>query len=348
MRFHQASFQWKMFLVALASIAGKSRSGSVPISKSIDFYINFPGRVTDFLLGNNSQHWANTSVVISGRTRSVYQCCNGFLLGAEGKQIYSPGNDTWGQRAYSKAGKNVYINIDPAANATVTAGDICTTAYARRNEYAHELLTIATQEGIHGYILDWEDAVGNNVTCFNALWGFVSQTLKPYGLTVSASVDNSNHQGPMDTNSTDPWSTEWDWIGYVSWAGVLVDMGTYPGAWSRGLSYPAWMYLESKPCPAYTEKQCGIKGQILDMIRQGVAVENGQLSPGLSPALCFPNGTMTQNGWTEDSLTEFLTFLDTTGIRTVTLWFSNALQLYTDSFTCPWFMPTLLAWAERA
>jgi hypothetical protein len=29
--------------------------------KSIDFYANFPARVTDFLIGNNSQGWANTT-----------------------------------------------------------------------------------------------------------------------------------------------------------------------------------------------------------------------------------------------------------------------------------------------
>jgi len=46
-------------------------------------------------------------------------------------------------------------------------------------------------------------------------------------------------------------------------------------------------------------------------------------------------------------LAEFLSFLDKQGVRSVTLWFSNALQLYPDSFTCPWFMPTLLDWAKR-
>ena len=34
-------------------------------------------------------------------------------------------------------------------------------------------------------------------------------------------------------------------------------------------------------------------------------------------------------------------------VRTVTLWFSNALQLFKDGNTCPWFIPTLLDWAKR-
>ena len=47
------------------------------------------------------------------------------------------------------------------------------------------------------------------------------------------------------------------------------------------------------------------------------------------------------------ALVEFLEYLDTRGVRTVTLWFDGALQLYSDSFTCPWFVPALLDWAKR-
>lgn len=72
-------------------------------TKSIDFYANFPARVVDFVVGNNSLGWANTTkgLAISEHTRTVYQCCNGFLLGADGMQEYSHGSnngtDTWGQ-----------------------------------------------------------------------------------------------------------------------------------------------------------------------------------------------------------------------------------------------------------
>lgn len=73
------------------------------MTKSIDFYANFPARLVDFLVGNNSHGWANTTrgLSISEHTRTVYQCCNGFLLGADGMQEYSHGanngTDTWGQ-----------------------------------------------------------------------------------------------------------------------------------------------------------------------------------------------------------------------------------------------------------
>ena len=65
-----------------------------PLPKSIDFYLNFPGRAVDFLVGNNSGGWANTTkgLSISEHTRSVYQCCNGFELGADGMQKYCNGD----------------------------------------------------------------------------------------------------------------------------------------------------------------------------------------------------------------------------------------------------------------
>ena len=127
-------------------------------------------------------------------------------------------------------------------------------------------------------------------------------------------MDNSNHQGPMDMNSTDPWSAEWDWLGAIKWSRTLVDMGTYPGGWSKGLSFPAAKFLHSYPCPKYPQKTCGIEGQVLDMIKQGVDPA-GQLSPGLWPTPCSADGTNTSTGWTKAALAEFLTFLVSATLR---------------------------------
>ena len=124
---------------------------------------------------------------------------------------------------------------------------------------------------------------------------------------------------------------------------------------------------------------CGLEGQILDMLAHNVD-PNGQLSPGLAPGACSADGNSTGNGWTQavnvpiwdrtshvphekamwifwrclnanglygQALAEFLSFLDTKKVRSVTLWFDNALQLYQDSFTCPWFVPTLAEWALK-
>lgn len=74
----------------------------------------------------------------------------------------------------------------------------------------------------------------------------------------------------------------------------------------------------------------------------------GQLSPGLWPTSCSADGTNTSTGWTKAALEEFLVFLDKQEVRTVTVWFSNAFQLFEDGYTCPWFIPTLLEWAKRS
>ena len=81
--------------------------------------------------------------------------------------------NSWGQAAYVAAGKQVHVNIDPAG----VASDVCNAALARKEKYAQELLGIAQRERISGFITDWEDATGNNMTCFNALWGYVSSVL---------------------------------------------------------------------------------------------------------------------------------------------------------------------------
>ena len=38
---------------------------------------------------------------------------------------------------------------------------------------------------------------------------------------------------------------------------------------------------------------------------------------------------------------------DAKGVRTVTLWFHNALQFFDDGSTCPWFIPAVVDWAKR-
>jgi hypothetical protein len=68
-----------------------------PINKNIDSFANFPARLSDFLIGNNSQCCANNSKFASNYTRPVYQYCGGFVLGADGKQRYSPSNASWGK-----------------------------------------------------------------------------------------------------------------------------------------------------------------------------------------------------------------------------------------------------------
>ena len=213
-----------MFVHILFTVPALVFGNILEPKKTIDFFVNFPTRTVDFLLGNNSNHWANSSALVSPHVGTIFQCCNGFELGADGRQEYlhHPGheklNNTWSQAAFVQANKRVLVNLDPRTNATVTAAMICKAALARKESYADELIRIATRERISGFTLDWEQADGNDVGCFNELWSYVASALRPHNLSVSVCIDDSNHQGPMDLNSTQPWSTEWDWLGFVPWA----------------------------------------------------------------------------------------------------------------------------------
>jgi hypothetical protein len=93
---------------------------------------------------------ANHSLPVLLLVPPMLKCCNGFLLGADGRQEYTAthngsfGNNTWGQAPYVSAGKSMIINIDPATSTTVSAADVCATTLARKEAYANELIAIAT------------------------------------------------------------------------------------------------------------------------------------------------------------------------------------------------------------
>eukprot|EP01050_Picozoa_sp_SAG11_P041061 SAG11_NODE_18197_length_497_cov_1.319095_1_plen_78_part_10 len=75
-------------------------------------------------------------------------------------------------------------------------------------------------------------------------------------------------------------------------------MGTYPGPWARGISYPAAQHIKPYPCPvkgngyngyngspasahSAGKRWCGEEGQIKDMKALGANPATGQLQPGI-------------------------------------------------------------------
>ena len=66
---------------------------------------------------------------------------------------------------------------------------------------------------------------------------------------------------------------------------------------------------------------------------------------GIWIGMCFPNGTMTQQGWTESAMKDFLKVLDSEGVKVVTIWTDDAFLTAGSRETCPWFMPALRKWA---
>ena len=60
---------------------------------------------------------------------------------------------------------------------------------------------------------------------------------------------------------------------------------------------------------------------------------------------CYPNGSMTHEGWTQPALRDFLSYADKQGVRVVTIWAMNdecgSLCYPKSSYTCPWFLAEL-------
>ena len=122
--------------------------------------------------------------------------------------------------------------------------------------------------------LQWESGWGNNISCHEALWGQATKTFRKHGKELALSIDDSKAQpfNPALTN----WSYETDWADFKDYASVLINMGTYPGGWARGISYPAWQYLKPFSCADAAvsvgqdpTRTCGLEGQIIDMIKFG-------------------------------------------------------------------------------
>ena len=51
-----------------------------------------------------------------------------------------------------------------------------------------------------------------------------------------------------------------------------------------------------------------------------------QVVPAVWMARCFPNGTMTVTGWTQDKLREFLDFAAEKGVTQVAIWTDGAMS----------------------
>jgi hypothetical protein len=180
------------------------------------------------------------------------------------------------------------------------------------------------------------------MSCFNTLFSRVSAALHADGRELAICVDDSGAKA-FQPNATS-WAYEWDWKYYLPYADILLNMGTYPGSWSAGNSYPAWLFLESRPCAWNASRSCGVKGQVEDMLALGANASSGQMQPGLWMGPCEPNGTTTREGWTQAALAEFLRYLTANDVRAVGIWTDDAMLLPSSYSTCTWFISTLRAW----
>lgn len=116
---------------------------------------------------------------------------------------------------------------------------------------------------------------------------------------------------------------------------------------------PAYKYMDQVQCDPsrHTVAQwCGMKGQVQNMIDAGADPASGQISPGIWMNNCFKSRLfsdgVTAQGWTRDSLRDFLDYLDTVGVRSIDIWTSNLSE--NDLNTCSWFLPELKRWRHES
>jgi hypothetical protein len=96
------------------------------------------------------------------------------------------------------------------------------------------------------------------------------------GKELALSIDDSKAI-PFSPARTD-WSFETDWALFEGYADVLINMGTYPSKWAKGIRWPAWPYVKSYSCADAPRqagqdpnRTCGLDGQSLHMIKFGLS-----------------------------------------------------------------------------
>ena len=91
----------------------------------------------------------------------------------------------------------------------------------------------------------------------------------------------------------------------------------------------------------------GMEGHVLDFINNGANASSGQYQPAVQAGVCSGDGVVTDQGWTQPALEHFLNYSSAHGVRTIVVWTSDAFLVPSKLFTCPWFIDTLVKWAQQ-
>jgi len=137
----------------------------------------------DFLLGNNTRHWANTSLPVSEMTRGILQCCNSVAINRSGHLLADYHNATQSQlrpgafAPFQQRDVDVFVDIGAAEGAgglncsnvpqsgspnstCVTPAQICQAALLRKEAFAAEVLALTMDHKLSGVTVDWEFNTG--------------------------------------------------------------------------------------------------------------------------------------------------------------------------------------------
>ena len=187
-----------------------------PVRKSVGW---FTGNIFDngtFLLSNHS-NLRNASVGITDR---MLPCCNDLAVSKNGTLPMTATSPYVGDFSpYADAGIEILINMGGRADAVEPM-------WARKEEFAQEMLALAVRWNFTGYTLDWEFGQVMNWTMFNETMTVAADLLHAHGKKIGVCVQSGCGDNiPGWAGATNPPCATL--FRDMPWADKLTDMGTY-------------------------------------------------------------------------------------------------------------------------
>lgn len=191
----------------------------------------------------------------------------------------------------------------------------------------------------------------------------IASVLKPHGIGLGNGVVSQCATLDMCTASGDPFNSDpCCCLAYrdTPWADVLTDMGSYSPL-SNPVKWHGPGHKPDGPCPKDPNNNstiiqyCGWEGGIMNMLNSPVATVYSDRAPQVSPAIwigdCYPNGTVTRQGWTQSKLSSFLQFIDQQRITRIAIWCmtneSDPIGFPCQVDACPWMLSEISEWKAR-
>ncbi len=333
-------------------------SAPAPVPKTIGWFAGRPAWGAEFLLNEHAD--------VADR---VIACCSGMFVAPNGTMQRAPG---FGPEVTAYGNLSVYqtppYTIKEILLNFYGSAAAIPAVYARREAFSDELVQIALRYNA-SFICDWEFPQPASWDQFNATMALAASKLALHNHTISMTMQSGcgDTVPSWGSSSNPPCGTLFR---SIPWAHKLVDMGTYQLTDSSANESTRRHALKLRRCEPPLDKItefCGLEGQVFNHIfpihgvvapgtthyppvhEFAVGTSNGQYSAGLWPINCEANGTVA-GGWTNSTLREFLSFLDTVGVRSVDVFCTGAaipcptIQLG----QCSWFLDVLRWWKYRS
>jgi hypothetical protein len=238
--------------------------------------------------------------------------------------------------------------------------------YARREAFTDELVALALDSNISGFMMDWEFSAACNWTQWNETMGLAATKLHAHGKKLGLFIQSNCGDNQPNAGTNPPCGTLFRNMAYMD---KLVDMGTYflgrpdlaAGTTNTTQERAQEVALRLRRCPLGIDEYtayCGLEGLVMNNLfplsalnatvpEYHMRAADGQYSVGLWPINCL-NGT-TSGGWSNQTLHEFLEFLDRVGVRSIDIFgTSGALpDAGIANSECSWFLDQLRWWKHN-